>query len=162
MLDGAWGNAIEVPGLRTLNAGLNAELLSGSCASARNCGAGGYNDDTSGSFQGFVVSQRNGTWATVLPVNFPGGEQILSVSCPSAGNCGAGGQYWDSSGHSQGFLVSQVSGVWETAVEVPGVGTLNVGCAYVGSVSCPAAGECSAGGGYQRRSGSEGFVVSQT
>jgi len=160
--NGVWRNAIDVPGLRTLNAGLNAGVLSVSCASAGNCGVGGYYNDTPGHSQGFVVSQRNGTWRPAQPVNFAGGAQILSVSCLSAGNCGAGGLYSDSSGHSQGLVVSQVNGVWGTALEVPGLGTLNVGWAYVGSVSCPAAGECGAGGGYQSPSGSEGFVVSQT
>src|SRR5260221_9022359 len=39
---GVWGRAIAVPGLAALNKGRNAVVLSVSCPSAGNCGAGGY------------------------------------------------------------------------------------------------------------------------
>ncbi len=126
--------------------------------------------DSSGHFQAFVVSQVNGTWHTAIEV--PGtaalnqGRRagIGSVSCASAGNCSAGGDYTDSSGHFQAFVVSQVNGTWHTAIEVPGTAALNQGRdAGIGSVSCAAAGNCSAGGFYTDSSGhQQAFVVSQT
>ena len=53
-------------------------------------------------------------------------------------------------------------GTWGKAREVPSTATLNAGGnAIVTSVSCGAAGNCSAGGQYTDSSGSQAFVVSQ-
>ena len=54
---GAWGNAEEVPGTATLNAGGNADVLSVSCGAPGNCAAGGFYADSSHRQQAFVVSQ---------------------------------------------------------------------------------------------------------
>ena len=51
------GQAIEVPGSGTLNAGGDARVSSVSCRAAGNCAAGGRYMDGSGHFQAFVVSQ---------------------------------------------------------------------------------------------------------
>src|SRR5215469_7717817 len=55
------------------------------------------------------------------------------------------------------------AGIWHTAIEVPGLGSLNKGGrAFLASVSCGSAGNCSAGGAYTDGSGSlHAFVVSQ-
>jgi hypothetical protein len=60
------------------------------------------------------------------------------------------------------FVVSQTGGTWHPAIEVPGTAALNRGgSAFINSVSCASAGNCSAGGSYF--SGHrEAFVVSQT
>jgi hypothetical protein len=74
---------------------------------------------------------------------------VNSVSCASAGNCSAGGSYGDGSGNNQTFVVNEKGGVWQTAAEVPGTAALNTGGnAWVSSVSCASAGNCSAGGSY--------------
>ena len=54
--NGTWGNAIEIPGLGTLNAGRNASITSLSCGSAGNCAAVGNYTDAHGHTQAFVVS----------------------------------------------------------------------------------------------------------
>ena len=165
---GTWGTALEVPGTAALNQGGDARIVSVSCASAGNCGAGGFYQDSSGHHQAFVVSQANGTWHTALEVPGTaalshGFAEVGSVSCGSAGNCSAGGDYRDSSGRFQAFVVSQVNGTWHTAIEVPGTAALNRGgSAFVESVSCASAGNCSAGGYYTDSSGRlQVFVVSQ-
>ena len=167
---GTWHTAIEVPGTAALNRVGLAGLASVSCGSAGNCSAGGHYTDSSGGQQSFVVSQAHGTWHTAIEVpgtaalNRGGTADIGSVSCASAGNCSAGGDYTDSSGRQQVFVVSQVNGTWHTAIEVPGTAALNRGgFAEITSVSCAAAGECSAGGDYvdsSRRT--QVFVVSET
>src|SRR6266702_4126361 len=43
--NGTWGNAMEIPGLGTLNAGGNASANSVSCGSAGDCAAGGFYRD---------------------------------------------------------------------------------------------------------------------
>jgi len=53
-----WHVAVEVPGLAALNQGGFAGISSVSCASAGNCGAGGYYKDSSGHIQAFVVSEK--------------------------------------------------------------------------------------------------------
>jgi hypothetical protein len=171
-VSGRWGKAIEVPGSAALNAGGNAVVTSVSCASAGNCSAAGTYGDSSGHGQAFVVGEVNGRWGTAVEVpgtaalNTGGHAALSSLSCGAAGNCSAGGQYKDSSGHTQVFVVSQVNGRWGKAIEVPGSAALNTGGgADVSSVSCGAAGNCSAGGYYLHGSSSTGsqqaFVVSQ-
>src|ERR1700757_1518394 len=105
---GARGPAVGGPGSGTLNAGGFALVNSVSCASAGNCAAGGqYSGRKNGPvrFQGFVVSERNGSWGKAIEVpgsgtlNKGGSAELLSVSCGSAGTCAAGGDYTDRSEH---------------------------------------------------------------
>jgi D-alanine-D-alanine ligase-like ATP-grasp enzyme len=163
---GKWGTAKTVAA--TLDTRNGGELLSVSCAAAGTCGAGGtYADADLG--QAFVVSQVRGKWGTAEEVpgtaslNTGGNAAVYSVSCASAGNCSAGGDYADNGQfQTQAFVVSQVGGRWGTAEEIPGTATLNTGGnAQVTSVSCAAAGTCSAGGFYHSNSGEQAFVVSQ-
>jgi len=150
--NGRWGKALQIPRM--------SEISSLSCASAGNCSAGGGV---------FAVSEKKGTWGKAgklpgLAALSKGGHAVISsVSCGAAGNCSAGG--WFSAGDSadQGFIVSQDSGIWGTAEEVPGLAALSTGGpTFVISVSCGAAGTCSAGGSYASRTHrQQGFVVSQ-
>jgi hypothetical protein len=155
--NGAWGTAQKVA------AGRVAVINSVSCPAPGNCTAGG----TSG-LQAFAVNEKNGTWGTAQKVaaalNTGGFAAVNSVSCASAGNCSAGGYYTDSSGNAQAFGVSSRIGAWGAAQEIPGSGTLNKGgYVKIDSVSCAAAGNCSAGGYYLASSGrSQAFVVTET
>jgi len=162
---GRWGTAIQVPGLEALNTGGDAFVYSVSCASAGNCAAGGVYRDRGNNGHGFVVSERNGVWGRAIEVPGLGAlnksdAQVNSVSCASAGNCAAGGYYTDSNTGEQGFVAVERHGRWGTAIEVPGLGAVNkFGYAFVGSVSCPSAGNCAAGGEYTGRRGGQGFVA---
>jgi hypothetical protein len=166
--NGAWGNAQEVPGSGDLNTDGGATVESVSCGSPGNCSAGGTYDDNSGN-QAFVVNEVKGTWADAIEVpgsgdlNADGDAEVQTVSCASAGNCSAGGFYQDGSSNTQAFVVSEVKGAWGNAKEVPGSGTLNTGGqGYVLSVSCPTAGNCSAGGVYKESSQAyQAFVVDE-
>ncbi|MDR2985971.1 MAG: hypothetical protein LBV34_14135, partial [Nocardiopsaceae bacterium] len=168
---GQWGRAIAVPGLAALDNGKHGRAMSVSCASAGNCAAGGFY--TSHGSQGFVISERHGRWGRAIAV--PGlaalnrgaggveGAYVDSVSCGSVGNCSAGGFYFDQHRHPQGFVVSERNGRWGQAIEVPGLGALNQGGrAFVNSVSCGSAGNCSAGGTYlDQRRHPQGYVVGE-
>jgi hypothetical protein len=166
---GSWGTAIEVPGIGALNQGGDAEIQAMSCAAAGNCSAGGLYTDSTGHEQAFVVSQVNGTWHAAMEVpgtaalNVRGAAATTAVSCASVGSCSAGGSYRGPSGNHV-FVVSQVNGTWQKAIEVPGIGALGRDqIAWIYSVSCASAGNCSAGGTYLDNSGSfQAFVVSQT
>jgi len=165
---GTWGTAKEVPGSAQLNQGGFADITSVSCASAGNCSAvGSY--AAAHRQQAMVVNEMNGTWRTAKEVPGigtlnHGSAQLNSVSCASAGNCSAGGVYVDGSHNRQVFVVNETNGVWGHALEVPGIAALNQGGnASIESVSCGAAGNCSAGGFYTDVSGNEQvFVVNET
>ncbi len=162
---GVWGQAVEVPGLGTLNAGGNADVSSVSCASPGNCAAGGsYTTDAAGA-QAFVVAEKNGSWGTAQNaagnLSGPGGDaRVDTVSCGSPGNCAAGGQFSDASGHAQAFVISEVNGTWAAAKAV--VGTRSCcGGADVTSVSCASAGNCAAGGQYDYGGYDAAFLVNE-
>ena len=163
--NGRWAKAIPVPGLRALNTGQDAEVLSVSCARPGSCAAAGTYSDPSGS-QGFAASERNGRWGKAIPIpglkalNKGAGIEDMSVSCAAAGTCAAGGDYSDSSGNGQGFVASGRNGRWGKAIEVPGLGALNKENAFVFSVSCAPAGTCAAGGVYAGH-GSGGFAAAE-
>jgi len=110
---GVWRRAVQVPGSAALNVGRQAQISSVSCASAGNCGAGGYYTDKAGKWQPLVVSDVRGTWgkAQAVPgsaaLNRGGYAGVSSVSCGAAGNCGAVGFYTDRAGGWQVFVVNQ-------------------------------------------------------
>ena len=168
-VSGIWRRAVEVPGTAALNRGGSAQVAEVSCPRPGNCGAGGWYTDSAGHQQAFVASQVNGTWRTAREVpgtaalNKDGYAATWTVSCAAAGNCSAGGAYVDGRHNRQAFVANEVNGVWRSAIEVPGTAVLNKsGFADVYSVSCKAAGNCSAGGDYadggQR---SQAFVVTE-
>ena len=172
---GTWGNAKEVPGSAALNTGgPGAVILSVSCAAPGDCSAGGYYSDASGHEQAFVVTQTNGTWGSAKEIpgsgalNAGGSARVDSMSCGAPGNCTAGGQYAsktvDGIATVQAFVASETRGTWGQAKEVPGTATLNGGgYATVNSVSCPSAGNCSAGGSYTTATpATQAFIVSET
>ncbi|MDR2985932.1 MAG: hypothetical protein LBV34_13940, partial [Nocardiopsaceae bacterium] len=167
--NGSWKQAIQVPGLGTLNKGGPAQVTQVACASGGNCAAGGFYRDGAGHRQGFVAVQVNGSWHRAIQVpglatlNKGGSAAVNSVSCVTAGNCAAAGAYTDGAGHQQGFVAVEVNGGWRQAIQVPGLGTLNKGGnAGVNSVSCGSAANCSAGGHYTDASShSQAFVVSE-
>ncbi len=150
--DGAWGKAMEVPGSGALNVAGGAAITSVSCASAGNCAAGGFYASAAARLngcgaQGFVVSEKDGTWGTALGVPGLGrlnsGEcaRVFSVSCASAGDCAAGGGYSTSleQGDDQpAFVASEVHGAWRKARKVAITGL----SAVISSVSCAAADFC--------------------
>jgi len=164
-----WENAIEVPGIASLNRGGDAQVVSVSCATAGDCAAGG-SYKRSGNSQAFVVSEANGSWGNAIEVpgaatlNSGGDARVNSVSCATAGNCAAGGYYTEHSDPAQAFVVRETNGRWGRAIEVPGTSTLNSGGnARVNSVSCATAGNCAAVGSYLDGSGNpQAFVASET
>ncbi len=166
---GVWGTGQEVPNIASLNLGtVGAMVNSVSCRSAGNCSAGGFYTDSSGSFQAFIVSEVSGAWGQAAEVpgtamlNTGGDAWVDTVACGSPGNCVAGGAYTDASGGQHSFVVTQVGGNWGSARQLPSSAGLNAGVsAEVTAVSCPSAGNCSAGGFYSDSAArSQAFVVS--
>jgi hypothetical protein len=149
----SWGNAMAVRGLPTHNYLFGSDLFSVSCASAGNCSAGGNYALNAKRSQAFVVDEMNGVWGKAETV--PGftrrdaseNTEVYVISCPSAGNCGAGGSYAVNNGNTFVFVVSEKNGTWGRAIGVPGSARISSGGGgFLTSISCPSAGNCSAGG----------------
>jgi hypothetical protein len=155
---GHWGNAKKVPGLGKLEAGGSSEIDSVSCATPGNCAAAGTYTDSGNHTRIFVVAEKNRTWGKAIPVPAPDPAavhaQVNFVSCGAPGDCAAGGQFQDARGRVHSLVVNEVNGAWGTASELPGETTFtNDGNMGIESVSCAAAGKCSAGGFFTKNSG---------
>jgi hypothetical protein len=154
------------------NAGTRPDVhvFSVSCPSPGNCAAVGQYSDRSDVQRGLLLSEVAGMWAPGTEAALPANAgtkwdvDLGSVSCASPGNCAAVGYYTDSSGSQQGLLLTEASGTWATGTEA--VLPVNAAArpnAYLGSVSCPSAGDCTAVGEYVTKSGvPEGLLIAQT
>jgi hypothetical protein len=161
---GVWRSALKLANLLALNAGGSAQVNSVSCHSAGNCVAAGSYTDGNGHLQGFVASEAKGRWGAAEEVpglgslNAGGKAAVASVSCGAVGNCAAGGTYDDGTGRSYGFLVNEVSGRWGVAEKLHFFLLQGNGNTGITSVSCPSAGNCTAGGFYVDPSGDQQAV----
>jgi len=150
--NGSWHDAIEIPGIATLNTGGTAEARAISCSAAGECAAGGFYTDDSSQLHAFVVSERSGSWHNAIEVpGTPLGDgdtaMVDSVSCPAAGRCAAGGSSGIAGYTQAAFVVREKNGSWGQAIEVAGTSKFNSGVsAEVSAISCAAVGECAAGG----------------
>jgi hypothetical protein len=168
--NGKWGNAFEVPGTASLNAGGDASVVSVSCPSAGNCAATGGYEASGGALDVWVASEHHGRWAKATAVrNYPQlnvGQDgnVEAISCSAAGDCTLGGDYLDASLHFQAFLATEAGGRWAKAEQVPGIGGLNAaGHSDTYAVSCRRAGYCTATGLTERSAGVyTAFAISES
>jgi hypothetical protein len=157
---GAWARASEL----TMPAGAAVNphaylygFLGISCANAQNCAAGGQYRDASGNYQGFLVSEVNGTWTSAVELPLPTGAMsaganggVVSLTCPKAGDCRAGAAYLDASSNYQALTVTEVGGTWQSGAKV----TLPGGASTVGvdggiyAMVCSSVNACTAIGSY--------------
>ena len=163
---GHWGSARGLSGAvaATSEGGAQAKVQSVSCASAGNCAGGGSFTDASGKSQGFVATEKGGAWGAARQL--PGRDSatsgmVNSVSCGTGGNCVAGGSAITTGPFSGAFLAGEVHGTWGGAREVPHLAAINHGSAQVDTVSCAAAGDCAALGGYVDATGQTQVFVTE-
>lgn len=132
------------------------------------CSAVGAYVDSSGSQEGLLLTETAGSWATgveaALPANAASSNQHVqwgSVSCASAGNCTAVGQYTSVGGGFRGLLLTETDRSWSSAIEA--VAPVPSSNAWLNSVSCSSAGNCTAAGAYLDGSGVEqGLLLTET
>jgi hypothetical protein len=168
---GGWGTAKELPGTGALNTEGSARVTSVSCASAGNCGAGGYYQtlvNGNSVTLPFVDTEANGKWQKAKEVRGIATWKsrryatIQSISCASAGNCSAEGYYSNNAfaTKDEPFVISETDGTWGNSTALTGL-PVN-GNAELMALSCGAPGDCSAGGYYyDGQRVLEAFVVSQ-
>lgn len=91
--------------------------------------------------------------------------EVSSISCPSTGNCTAVGSYEDRSSISEGLLLTESGGLWSVGVEatLPADAATTSQRVSIESVSCAAAGTCTAVGEYMDSSGNtQGLLLTET
>ena len=154
--NGVWSDAINVPGLETLDTGHYSALYQLSCTGPGDCTAGGLYTITpyqSSPWEtaGYVIDEKNGHWGS--PVPLPGVAivpdsiaQVSAVSCASPGNCAAGGNVSIQTSQNgvfsttyEAFVLQETGGSWQHARLIPSMSELT-------QLSCRAAGDCTAAG----------------
>lgn len=150
--DSYWTNAIEVPGLSTLN---HTTAMTGTivCTSKGNCVTGGSYTDSALNTQAYVATETAGVWSPAREVaaalNVGGVAAVYAFSCPSEGNCTASGTFADGDNIQHAFALNEVSGVWGSAVAIADYTTLQPGDQTLfQTISCAAMGTCVGIGAY--------------
>jgi hypothetical protein len=142
---GVWGTAVEVtpPANAASNPGVEPESLS--CPSVGNCTAVGDYHDSSGPTPGLILSETSGTWSIGVQAMMPAGARssnLAQVQCASAGNCTAFGTA-ENPEERYGVFLTETAGVWGAGVRRPLPAGAEPQLVIEGSLSCPAAGDCS-------------------
>ena len=167
-INGVW-DSVETIGFagNIIPGGLKSRITSMSlCAPFAEC-AIGLTAPIGTSNEALVTTSLNAP-AQLVPgiqqLNAGHAAEVDSVSCWSFGNCLAGGFYTDAGHHAHPFIAPDIDSTWGQGTEVPGLTSAApvATAASVLSVSCPAAGDCSAGGFYTDDNQHEqAFVFSQ-
>jgi len=166
---GVWGSAAKVT--PPANAASIGSLSYVSCASAGNCTAAGEYKDTSGHYEGLLVTETEGTWGTGVEASLPANAEpetsayIEGLSCASPGNCTAVGEYRDGAvEEAEIFLLIETEGTWGAAVQAePPANAHPNWNTIVKGVSCGSAGNCAVVGEYFDASGEiQGLLVNET
>jgi len=162
-ISGTWGTpkllAGTLPPLPGGSYQTGSMFSSVSCPSAGNCVAVG--DIYPNNAPVIMAEESGGSWGAARQLTGTSAlsPPPLSVSCPSAGNCAVGG--FSTSNFSAALVLDETDGSWGTPQDVPGSAFTDVW--NVASMSCAAAGYCTAGGTYYSSSArtSYGFVIDE-
>jgi hypothetical protein len=166
---GTWGPAQPVPGVAALAPSgytpVGAAIGAITCSTPGYCTAVGSYEATKSAIATtwpVVVTETAGVWGNAQLVSSTGSlgtgqsATLSQVSCGAPGDCTAAGTYHTADNNSHGFLVTEAAGSWgtATAIDDSGLGTSLV--TQVDSLSCRAAGDCTAIGTYQPTSATTG------
>jgi hypothetical protein len=153
---GVWGTGVETTPPANAASNPRMEFSSLSCPSAENCSAVGQYTDSSGATEGLMLSETSGTWGTGVEAIMPAGARaepdanIGEVQCPAAGNCTAIGNYIASNSREvDSVFLTETAGVWGAGVTRPLPANAAPQGVIEGSLSCPAAGDCSYVGSFK-------------
>ena len=163
MSNGVWGQATLVAfgGLQASNPSRLTYLQSVSCPATGECVAVGQFKNASGNqyaLEAFTVTMSGGVWGSATPATYGSTAQnsvpdaiFYSVSCASTGNCVAAGGFWTASTSYEAMVMTMSGGTWAPAVAAvfPAGSQKNIPSAWFNSVSCGAAGSCTAVGSYR-------------
>lgn len=143
------------------------------CVADGECVAVGQFHNTNGGYEPATMTMTDGVWGPATPVPFTDGVQsspedsiLWDVSCPALGECAAVGNYKQSGGATRvGFTLRMTGGSWGPVTVIqfaPGIENPTPNT-FVDRVTCPAVGECVAGGRFFTAGhGYEAFTVRMT
>jgi len=145
-VNGVWSMVDALPPPAPSASVKTSVLRSVSCTAPGDCLAGGFDTTTGLATTAVTVEETNGTWGT--PTEVAGAapfDRVNSVSCASPGECAAG---ISNVRAETAELATESGGTWSAAQPVPGLAALPGGPVHstLYSVSCPAAGNCTAAG----------------
>jgi hypothetical protein len=131
-------------------------LVTSSMFTAGSVGAAQVSSSSSVALTLQSPTQKLPSWATseeipgTATLNAGGTAQVTDISCPNVGDCSAVGTFALANNNTEAFVANETNGTWANAEEIPGFAALNVGDGdlVTVSVSCPAVGSCTAGGGF--------------
>jgi hypothetical protein len=139
-----------------------------SCPSAGNCGAVGSYIDNSSYYEGLMVTQSSGTWATGVEAQAPSGPPfgltLNAVSCPADGSC-VGGGFAGPPDYSAGVatLAIQSGNTWSFMKATLPSNSDTIPNATINAISCPTVGNCTAVGSYvDNTDTTEGLLINET
>jgi hypothetical protein len=163
---GRWGQVQPISGSGTLGASYVTAL---SCSKPGDCTAAGTegNDDTGTPVGMFTVTESGGTWHEAaalrgtIRLQYPvDTENVTALTCTAPGQCVALGVFATNANSEDSvpvqatpFEAVQKNGTWSEVHALRGLPANAV--AWVSTVSCASAGDCSAGGYWLTNSGSE-------
>jgi len=156
-VNGKWSAPRQIPGTDALNQGSYANATSVSCSAPGDCAVTG---NVNGS-QEFVDTETNGVWGTAVLV--PGskyeGATSPVISCPKPGDCVFAGSDVSAANTSVTAVATETGGVWDAVAALPGYAAAG---GAIASLSCPAIGDCSAGGWTNSDKHTVPFVASES
>jgi hypothetical protein len=142
--------------------GQDAMVRSLSCNSANTCNAIGTYQDNNGvtsRTEGFVASERSGTWLRAREIQLPASNfnpfvSVSQVACSSALTCVGVGSFIDANDVTEALVVDEIAGVWHRAkvLALPSVASRFAG-ASVTEVTCIPDASCSAFGTFNSSTG---------
>ena len=142
-------------------------LDSVSCPSTSFCVVLGNYQDSSGNFQGLLLSPTGSAWKAIrapLPANAASAANptFAAVACAAVSRCTATGEYTDTSGHQQGFAVTRSGSIWSAAeTPVPAGANANPSVS-LSALACPAVSRCAVLGEYTDSAGrTQGLLLTQ-
>jgi LPXTG-motif cell wall-anchored protein len=170
---GTWGQAQPVTFESSIDPDTDADLEHLECTAADSCTAVGRFQTSNGGNEGFMMTHSNGTWGPATSLvfganvnNVKPATEFSDLFCTSAGNCTAVGQFKNADGLVQPFTVASTNGTWGQAQLVQfvdGVTQFSPQSSRLSSVSCAAAGNCTAVGQFKNAGGQfEAFTVTSS
>jgi hypothetical protein len=144
----------------------DANVASVACPAIGSCTAVGSYQAVGGEPLGLLLTQTEGVWSGSAKATLPAGANsdpnvnLASVACASAGYCTAVGNYVDNGYFQQGVMINERKGGWRAGIRaLAPAGAAANPQVTLDSVSCAAAGYCTAVGSYVTPAGDSAALL---
>ena len=150
-------------------------LWSIACPAPGTCLVPGHYYSQNGQSRNLIETLSGGTWTPTvapLPADAAASQKwsqsqptgLTATGCEAVGSCVAAGAYTARNGVTEGMIDTLSGGTWTAArAPVPAGAAVAKPSVYFNSVTCPAAGDCIAVGGYKAQNGSyQGLIETAT